>query len=194
MALPTATSSTATSPVGSNQQNRTRHQTRRQYVAPVDRSSIAPDPSRDADRLGGNVLRLSGSLARPGLRLGLYRRGLRRRWSGAAPRRGAGPCGCGPRSMPPRRGIESSSCFGGSARRCFRSGAAESSSKKRRAAPISLLNCQSSLILLMAEEGRFLRIAAAAGRLRRAVGGLVPVERSLVGWSVGTDRPGRSRT
>ncbi len=52
-----------------------------------------------------------------------------------------------------------------------------------------LLNCQSSLILLMAEEGRFLRIGAAAGRLRSAVGGLVPVERSLVGWSVGTDRP-----
>jgi len=53
----------------------------------------------------------------------------------------------------------------------------------------SLLSCQSSVILLMAEEGRFLRIAAAAGRLRPAVGSLVPVERSLVGWSVGADQP-----
>lgn len=52
-----------------------------------------------------------------------------------------------------------------------------------------LLNSQSSVITLTAEEGRFLRIAAAAGRLRSAVGGLVPVERSLVGWSVGSDRP-----
>ena len=53
----------------------------------------------------------------------------------------------------------------------------------------SLLNSQSSVISLTAEEGRFLRIAAAAGRLRSAVGSLVPVERSLVGWSVGSDRP-----
>jgi signal transduction histidine kinase len=52
-----------------------------------------------------------------------------------------------------------------------------------------LLNSQSSVITLTAEEGRFLRIAAAAGRLRSAVGALVPVERSLVGWSVGSDRP-----
>jgi signal transduction histidine kinase len=52
----------------------------------------------------------------------------------------------------------------------------------------SLLNAQSSIIALTAEEGRFLRIAAAAGRLRSAVGSLVPVERSMVGWSVGSDR------
>ncbi len=52
----------------------------------------------------------------------------------------------------------------------------------------SLLNSQSSVIALTAEEGRFLRIAAAAGRLRSAVGSLVPVERSMVGWSVGADR------
>lgn len=52
----------------------------------------------------------------------------------------------------------------------------------------SLLNSQSSIIALTAEEGRFLRIAAAAGRLRPAVGNLVPVERSMVGWTVGSDR------
>ena len=52
----------------------------------------------------------------------------------------------------------------------------------------NLLKSQSSVITLTAEEGRFLRVAAAAGRLRSAVGTLVPVERSLVGWCVGTDR------
>ena len=53
----------------------------------------------------------------------------------------------------------------------------------------SLLQSQGSAIVLMAEEGRFLRIAAAAGGLRSAVGSLVPMDRSLVGWSVTHDRP-----
>ncbi len=53
----------------------------------------------------------------------------------------------------------------------------------------SLLQSQGSAIVLMAEEGRFLRIAAGAGRLRSAAGSLVPIDRSMVGWSVLNDRP-----
>ena len=52
----------------------------------------------------------------------------------------------------------------------------------------TLLQSQSSAVVLMAEEGRFLRIAAAAGRLRSVVGSLVPMDRSLVGWSVINDQ------
>ncbi|MGQ0702835.1 MAG: ATP-binding protein [Gemmatimonadales bacterium] len=52
----------------------------------------------------------------------------------------------------------------------------------------SLLKSQGSALVLTAEEGRFLRIAAGAGRLRSAVGSLVPMDRSLAGWCVAHDQ------
>ena len=47
-----------------------------------------------------------------------------------------------------------------------------------------LLEAEGAAILLIVEEGRFLKVSAGAGLLRVAEGSLVPVERSLAGWSV----------
>jgi signal transduction histidine kinase len=51
-----------------------------------------------------------------------------------------------------------------------------------------LLQAQGSAVLLMAEEGRFLKVAAGGGLLRPATGTLAPVERSLAGWTVLNDQ------
>ena len=51
-----------------------------------------------------------------------------------------------------------------------------------------LLEAEGAAILLVVEEGRFLKVSAGAGLLRAAEGSLVPVERSLAGWSVLNDQ------
>jgi signal transduction histidine kinase len=53
----------------------------------------------------------------------------------------------------------------------------------------NLLQAQGTAVMLMAEEGRFLRIAAGGGSLRSAAGSLLPIERSLAGWTVLNDQP-----
>ena len=52
-----------------------------------------------------------------------------------------------------------------------------------------LLEAEGAAILLVVEEGRFLRVSAGAGLLRGAEGSLVPVERSIAGWTVLNDQP-----
>ena len=52
-----------------------------------------------------------------------------------------------------------------------------------------LLEADGAAILLVVEEGRFLRVSAGAGLMRCAEGSLVPVERSIAGWSVLNDQP-----
>ena len=51
-----------------------------------------------------------------------------------------------------------------------------------------LLEAEGAAILLVVEEGRFLKVAAGAGLLRPAVGSLLPVERSLAGWAILNDQ------
>jgi signal transduction histidine kinase len=51
-----------------------------------------------------------------------------------------------------------------------------------------LLEVEGAAILLVVEEGRFLRVSAGAGLLRGAEGNLVPVERSIAGWTVLNDQ------
>ncbi len=53
----------------------------------------------------------------------------------------------------------------------------------------NLLEAEGSAFLLVVEEGRFLRIEAGAGLLRKVVGSLLPVEGSLAGWAVLNDQP-----
>jgi signal transduction histidine kinase len=53
----------------------------------------------------------------------------------------------------------------------------------------NLLQAAGSAILLVAEEGRFLRVAAGAGLLSGAGGTLVPVDKSLAGLAVVNDEP-----
>ncbi len=51
-------------------------------------------------------------------------------------------------------------------------------------AAADLLGAEGGAIMLMVEEGRFVRVVAGAGPLLAAVGALVPVERSLVGYVI----------
>jgi signal transduction histidine kinase len=51
----------------------------------------------------------------------------------------------------------------------------------------SLVQAKGSAVMLVVEEGRFLKVSAAAGILRPAVGHLIPLGRSLVGWTVEND-------
>ena len=51
-----------------------------------------------------------------------------------------------------------------------------------------LLEAEGAAIFLIVEEGRFLKVSAGAGLLRAAEGSLVPVDRSLAGWSVLNDQ------
>ncbi len=53
----------------------------------------------------------------------------------------------------------------------------------------TLLQAEGSGILLVAEEGRFLRVAAGAGLLRGAGGSLLPIDKSLAGCAVLQDVP-----
>ena len=52
----------------------------------------------------------------------------------------------------------------------------------------ALLQTQGSAIMLVAEEGRFLRVAAGSGVMRPAMGSLLPADRSLTGWCVVNDQ------
>lgn len=56
-------------------------------------------------------------------------------------------------------------------------------------AAAELLEAEAAMVCLVAEEGRFLRIAAGVGPLVPHVGLLLPVERSLVGWVMTHDEP-----
>ncbi|MGH7593574.1 MAG: GAF domain-containing protein, partial [Gemmatimonadales bacterium] len=50
-----------------------------------------------------------------------------------------------------------------------------------------LLDAEGGAIMLMVEEGRFVRVVAGSGPLMAAVGALVPVDKSLVGHVILTD-------
>jgi signal transduction histidine kinase len=52
-----------------------------------------------------------------------------------------------------------------------------------------LLEADSAAVTLVVEEGRFLRVTAACGALEPAVGLLIPVDDSLLGWAVAHDAP-----
>jgi signal transduction histidine kinase len=52
-----------------------------------------------------------------------------------------------------------------------------------------LLEADCGAVTLVVEEGRFLRVVAACGALEPAVGLLVPVDDSLLGWAVSHDAP-----
>jgi len=52
---------------------------------------------------------------------------------------------------------------------------------------MDLLGAETGVVTMVVEEGRFLRIAAAAGSLEPISGSLVPVDHSLVGWAVTHD-------
>ena len=56
-------------------------------------------------------------------------------------------------------------------------------------AAADLLEAESGGVTLLVEEGRFLQVAAATGPLASAVGSLVPVDHSIVGWVVTNDAP-----
>jgi signal transduction histidine kinase len=56
-------------------------------------------------------------------------------------------------------------------------------------AAADLLEAESGGVTLLVEEGRFLQVAAATGPLASAVGSLVPVDHSIVGWVVTNDTP-----
>jgi signal transduction histidine kinase len=51
-----------------------------------------------------------------------------------------------------------------------------------------LLQAEGSAIMLVVEEGRFLRVAAGSGLLRPATGSLLPMDRSIIGWCVANDQ------
>ena len=53
----------------------------------------------------------------------------------------------------------------------------------------TLLQAEGAGIMLLAEEGRFLRVAAGAGLLRGAGGSLLPIEKSLAGCAVLDNAP-----
>ena len=52
-----------------------------------------------------------------------------------------------------------------------------------------LLEADSGAVTLVVEEGRFLRVIAACGALEPAIGILLPIDDSLLGWAVTHDAP-----
>jgi hypothetical protein len=52
-----------------------------------------------------------------------------------------------------------------------------------------LLQADGSAIMLVVEEGRFLKVSAGTGALRPATGNLLPIRGSIAGWSVTQDQP-----
>jgi signal transduction histidine kinase len=56
-------------------------------------------------------------------------------------------------------------------------------------AAADLLEAEIGGVTLLAEEGRFVRIAALTGPLSVVVGSLLPVDESLHGWAVSNDKP-----
>ena len=61
-------------------------------------------------------------------------------------------------------------------------------------AAADLLDAESASVAFLVEEGRFLRVAASVGALEPTVGMLIPVDGSLVGWTVSNDRAALSET
>ena len=56
-------------------------------------------------------------------------------------------------------------------------------------AAAELLEAEGGAVTLVVEEGRFLRLKAATGPLEPVTGMLIPMDGSLVGWSVSQDAP-----
>ncbi|MEP7326796.1 MAG: ATP-binding protein [Gemmatimonadota bacterium] len=56
-------------------------------------------------------------------------------------------------------------------------------------AAADLLEAEAGTIMLVVEEGRFLRIVAATGPMVTITGALIPVDKSLAGWVVTEDQP-----
>ncbi|HEY4647743.1 MAG TPA: ATP-binding protein [Gemmatimonadales bacterium] len=56
-------------------------------------------------------------------------------------------------------------------------------------AAAELLEAESGAVTLVVEEGRFLRVKAATGPLEPSTGLLIPMDGSLLGWSVSQDAP-----
>lgn len=56
-------------------------------------------------------------------------------------------------------------------------------------AAADLLEAEAGTIMLVVEEGRFLRVVAATGPLVQATGALIPVDKSLAGWVISEDQP-----
>ena len=56
-------------------------------------------------------------------------------------------------------------------------------------AAAELLEAESGAVTLVVEEGRFLKVKAAAGPLESATGMLIPMDGSLLGWAVAQDSP-----
>ncbi|MEE8060658.1 MAG: ATP-binding protein [Gemmatimonadales bacterium] len=54
---------------------------------------------------------------------------------------------------------------------------------------MDLLHAETGIVTIVVEEGRFVKLAAAAGPMAQMVGTLVPMDQSLVGWAVTNDEP-----
>jgi signal transduction histidine kinase len=54
-------------------------------------------------------------------------------------------------------------------------------------AAAELIDAESGAVTLVVEEGRFLRVKAATGPLEQAIGMLIPMDGSLLGWAVSQD-------
>ena len=52
---------------------------------------------------------------------------------------------------------------------------------------MELLQAETGIVTMVVEEGRFIKVVAAAGPLEQVVGALVPADHSLVGWAVTND-------
>ncbi|MEE8360973.1 MAG: GAF domain-containing protein, partial [Gemmatimonadales bacterium] len=56
-------------------------------------------------------------------------------------------------------------------------------------AAMDLLRAETGVVAMVVEEGRFIKVVAASGPLEQVIGALVPMDHSLVGWSVTNDEP-----
>ncbi|MGE3525297.1 MAG: ATP-binding protein [Gemmatimonadales bacterium] len=56
-------------------------------------------------------------------------------------------------------------------------------------AAADLIEAEAGAIMLVVEEGRFLRVVAGSGPLEASTGALVPVDQSLSGWVVNNEEP-----
>jgi len=56
-------------------------------------------------------------------------------------------------------------------------------------AAMDLLRAETGVVTMVVEEGRFIKVVAASGPMEQVIGALVPMDHSLVGWSVTNDEP-----
>ena len=54
---------------------------------------------------------------------------------------------------------------------------------------MDLLRAETGVVTIVVEEGRFLKLAAAAGPMAQMIGTLMPMDESLVGWVVANEEP-----